>query len=430
MSKRDSSTVPIRRKSALSPAQIEEIRALIDQGLAQAEIAAKFGVSQQAVSKLVKRVAKPEVVQPKSKFPLTKHKATGQWCKRIKGKVYYFGADRVKALQRYKDDIEAIQTGRSPDRHRSDATIKRICNVFLTERENRRKSGEITRRTFDDYLGTCETIANYFGRDTFVADLSAVEFSEFRAKLAERLGPVALGCEIGRVRVVFNHAYDCEEIERPPRWGKSFRKPSKRILRLHRSQQPKKFYDAPAIQSIMEKASDEMQAMILLAVNTGCGNGDCAQLETGHIQDGWLVFPRPKTGVDRSAPLWPETIAAIESVIECRRPPNDDQFANRVFITKYRQPWDGKGRACPISAEFRKAAQAADCYVKGVGFYGLRHVCETIGGEVKDAVAINHIMGHVDESMGAVYREQISDERLDAVTTHVRQWLFGPRKAK
>jgi len=34
------------------------------------------------------------------KFPLTLHK-TAQFCKKIKGKMYYFGTDKHEALQRY-----------------------------------------------------------------------------------------------------------------------------------------------------------------------------------------------------------------------------------------------------------------------------------------------------------------------------------------
>ena len=34
---------------------------------------------------------------PSDKFPLTLHK-TGQYCKKIKGKLYYFGIDKKVAL--------------------------------------------------------------------------------------------------------------------------------------------------------------------------------------------------------------------------------------------------------------------------------------------------------------------------------------------
>jgi hypothetical protein len=38
-------------------------------------------------------------------------------------------------------------------------------------------------------------------------------------------------------------------------------------------------------------------------------------------------------------------------------------------------------------------------------------------------------MGHEVAHMSSVYRETISDERLKAVTDHVRAWLFSPVRA-
>ena len=63
---------------------------------------------------------------------------------------------------------------------------------------------------------------------------------------------------------------------------------------------------------------------------------------------------------------------------------------------------------------------------KGLGFYTLRHVFETFGGEAKDQVAVDAIMGHVDPSMGANCRHHISDDRLRAVVNVVHDWLFPP----
>ena len=67
---------------------------------------------------------------------------------------------------------------------------------------------------------------------------------------------------------------------------------------------------------------------------------------------------------------------------------------------------------------------------RGVGFYALRHGFETIGGESRDQVAVDHIMGHSPAAgdMSAVYRERISDERLQAVVDHVHKWLFGDKQ--
>jgi hypothetical protein len=47
-----------------------------------------------------------------------------------------------------------------------------------------------------------------------------------------------------------------------------------------------------------------------------------------------------------------------------------------------------------------------------------------VGDESGDQIATNAIMGHVDDSMADLYRERISDARLQAVVDHVRAWLF------
>ena len=104
-----------------------------------------------------------------------------------------------------------------------------------------------------------------------------------------------------------------------------------------------------------------------------------------------------------------------------------------VFITKYRQRWVRTGeKGNPIdsvSTEFTKLLRNLNLKRPGLSFYTLRHVCETIGGESRDQVAVNAIMGHVDNSMAGVYRERISDERLKAVTNTVREWLWAePRE--
>ena len=44
----------------------------------------------------------------------------------------------------------------------------------------------------------------------------------------------------------------------------------------------------------------------------------------------------------------------------------------------------------------------------------MRHTFETIGGDAKDQVAVDHIMGHARDDMASAYRERISDERFHA----------------
>ena len=63
----------------------------------------------------------------------------------------------------------------------------------------------------------------------------------------------------------------------------------------------------------------------------------------------------------------------------------------------------------------------------GLGFYALRHTFETIAGGCGDQVATSAIMGHIDNSMSANYREMIDDERLMKAVNYVHDWLFASK---
>jgi integrase len=155
-------------------------------------------------------------------------------------------------------------------------------------------------------------------------------------------------------------------------------------------------------------------------------------------------FPRPKTGIPRRVPLWPETVAALRETIAARPRAKAEAHAGRVFLTRCGAPWvkskvednqgpsgdraaTGAGVKCDDAPakETAKLLKALGLKRPGLGFYTLRHVMETVGGEAKDQVALDHLMGHARDDMASVYRKRISDDRLRAVTDHVRRWLFS-----
>lgn len=370
--------------------------------------------------------AKPK--KPHKDFPLFPH-ATGRWAKKVKGKLHYFGpwAEPEKALERWllqKDDLLA---GRKPRESGDGFGIRDLANHFLTSKQHQLDLGEITQRTFDDYKRSCENIVSTFGRSRLVTDLRADDFAALRTDLSKTRGASSLHNEIGRIRVVFNFAYQNYHISEPIRYGASFKRPSKRTLRLAKAAKGPQLFEANDIRNLITNAGIQLKCMILLGVNGGLGNADVGNLELRHcdLLDGWIRYPRPKTGIERRFPLWPETQQALKDAIANRSKPLTERDENIVFVTKYGERWHKDTKANPLSAEFRKHAKDVGVYRSGVGFYALRHTFETIGGESRDQVAVDYIMGHVNDDMASVYRERISDERLLAVVKVVREWLFG-----
>ncbi len=258
--------------------------------------------------------------------------------------------------------------------------------------------------------------------------MASDDFEKLRRSLAKNRGPVALGNQIQRIRVVFKYAYDAALIDKPIRYGPTFKRPSKRVLRKARNANGPRMFEADQIRSMIDAAGAQLRAMILVGINCGFGNNDCATLprKSVDLDGGWIAHPRPKTGVERRCPLWPETVTALRKAIDSRPQPKDKVDDGLVFITKYGKPWGKETADNPISKETAKLLKSLRIQRKGVNFYALRHTVETIGGDTKDQVAVDHIMGHARDDMASVYRERISDERLKAVTDYVRGWLFGP----
>ena len=191
--------------------------------------------------------------------------------------------------------------------------------------------------------------------------------------------------------------------------------------------------------------------MILLGINCGYGNADVGTIPIGAVdlQRGWVNYHRPKTEIERRCPLWPETVAAIREWLKGRPAPKDAAFATLLFLTRCGTPWhkgDGKlaigdvegieAKALnamtdnPVAKEMVKLLKTVGLHRPGLAFYALRHTFETIGGETRDQVAVDTIMGHDRGDMASVYREKISDERLKVVTDYVHDWLFPPKAEK
>lgn len=372
---------------------------------------------------------KPE----KPAFPLWLHSATGQWAKKIRGKVYYFGTDQDKALAKYTREREDLEAGRTPRAVKpNDVTLKDLCNHFITNAQSKRDAGEITARTYQDYYKTCELILEQLGKTLVVDQIRPNDLMQLRRWLSARRSTVSLGNDIGRIRVVFNYAFNSGLVDRPVRFG-DFRRPAKRVFRRQKASQEPKMFEPAEITTLIGAANQQFAAMILLGINCGLGNSDCAKLEFRHLdlEKGWLDFPRPKTGIKRRCPLWPETVAAIKSYLERRHDPKDPAHNRLVFITKYRGPWSVEtSTRNPISAEFRKLLDSTGLYRPRRTFYALRHTFQTIADEVGDYLGTKIVMGHVDDSISGTYRERFPDTKLLSITDHVHAWLFPPEDKK
>ena len=369
-------------------------------------------------------------VKPWPNFPLYAH-PSGQWAKKVRGKTYYFGTDAEAAHKLYqaqKDDLEAGRTPKPPDDYR--LTVKDMVNLCLTMKDSKLETGELQLRTYKEYKRCGRRLLRVLGRERLVEDLTPADFVKLRRDMTKTLkGLTSIKTDIRKMMVFFNFAYEDGYIDRPVRTGEAFKSPSAAALRRERAQKSERMFQAEQIRAMLAAAKPQMKAMILLGINCAFGNTDCAMLTKNKLdlEGGWVNFARPKTGVRRHCPLWPETVDALKVVL-AQKESKHPEYKDRVFIVDKRKPKanhidDGRR----ISKYFRMLLDSIGIPADSPNFYALRHTFVTIALQTRDREAIRTITGHGPTSgdMLNVYNEaEVADARLLAVSSHVRAWLF------
>lgn len=391
---------------------------------------------------------KPE--KPRPDFPLTPH-SNGSWCKRIRGKLHYFGRwdDPDAALVDYLDQKDDLYAGRVPRRSRDAIDLAYALDHFLSSKKADLLEGRITPRTFWELDRTCERIADFLGEGRLLTDILPEDLTSLRlelgkgwkkkesqnnghVKVKERLSPTTIKGELSRARMVFLHVNEYLA-PKPIAYRKALRSPSRWQLRQIVNERGPADFSAKQIKVLADSASLHLRAMIYLGINCGFGNGDCAKLRTSHVdlERGWHQFWRPKTQNPRRCPLWPETVTAIRESIAKRPVPKTAEAEGYVFLTREGNCWTKENGWNAISTEFRKLLKNHDYYREGVtGFYGLRRTFETVATDAGHQVAVDFIMGHCpdENDMPARYRQRVSDESLLKVSNFVRQWFLDGQK--
>jgi integrase len=305
-----------------------------------------------------------------------------------------------------------------------------MVNLCLTVKDSKLQSRELQLRTYKEYKRCGRRLLRVLGRERLVEDLTPTDFLKLRRDMMKTLKSLtSIKTDIRKMMVFFNFAYKEGYIDRPVRTGEGFKSPSASALRRERGQRDQRMFQADQIRTMLVNANPQIKAMILLGINCAFGNTDCVMLTKNKLdlEGGWVSFARPKTGVRRHCPLWPETTDALRVVL-AQKESKHPEYKNRVFIVDKRKPKanhidDGRR----ISKYFRMLLESIAIPADSPNFYALRHTFVTIALQKRDREAVRAITGHGPTSgdMLDTYNEaEVAESRLLAVSNHVHDWLF------
>ncbi len=116
--------------------------------------------------------------KPHKDFPLFPH-SSGQWAKKVRGRLIYFGPwrDPEGALDRWLEDKDDLLAGRTPQ-HDEGLTVRDLVNRFLTSKKRLVESRELHERTWEDYDAICKRVIEEFGRNHLVESLKPSDFEQ------------------------------------------------------------------------------------------------------------------------------------------------------------------------------------------------------------------------------------------------------------
>jgi integrase len=352
--------------------------------------------------------AKPK--KPKGS-PLYAH-GSGRWAKKVNGRTRYFGpwCDHDGALEEFKRQFPYLQLGIEPPL--DSPSLASVLNSFDDAKRRSLEIGELSQRSYDEYVSVMEQIAS-LGKSRPFASLTADDLGTLRALLAkgkkgQPLSPVTHKRLLTYARSVFFHAQ--EELGLVVRYKKPLRSPPKHKIRERRAAAGERMFSAEELRALLAKANPHMSAVVYLGINAGLGPADCIQLTPDRIKGEFLDYIRSKTGVRRRCHLWPETRKAVEAILD-----GEHVFNGRVWTRHI------------IAGQFKSLCEDCGIYRKGITTpYSLRRTFETVAkcADVNQSV-IDRIMGHERPDMSEIYNQRTFDKQLRKCTDFVHRWLNG-----
>ena len=357
------------------------------------------------------------------KFPLTLH-PSGQYCKKIRGHIYYFGSDRKEALQCYLDQATFLHGYNSnlQELTNGNMTIKQLSDMYLKYQHTKLQANNISVRHYNDQIGSLNRLMSFLGPKCRIKNISTLSLQNYKRNLQKHYGSVCrLNLNISIMKAMFHWAKKNDILKEIPNIDA--------ISRGKVIHQNRFTFDAAQIHRFIVYADVKMRAMIWLGLNCGFGCTDCAYLKWSDLDlvNGRVKLPRRKTGINRDLPLWPETIKALQKV---------PRKGGLVFYTNRGNPFmqaavntDAEGNEKYINlniitTKFSRLIKRTGINVpKGTGFYSLRRTAATIAARSGDPFAVQRLLGHADLTMATRYVQDVSAQ-TDRVIENSRIYLM------
>ena len=341
----------------------------------------------------------------------------GYWCKSYRGKKLNLGKGSRREAEHRLKVIQARDTLNQPEEVDTEGlTVEGLVTLFLESRKAERERGDIGRLTYRTTVKRSRFLAEQLGHRK-VDSLKGYDFTRLRNSMSPSLMPSTINEYISKIRQVFVWGSE-NELCKLPKFG-SLKRVSNSEIRKAKPTAGSRIFSHTDCLSLLEESKSNltMRCFILLGLNAAMDGSSIGLLESKNISGDWLRQMRPKTGVERIAFLWPETLDAIKQA--------ETHAGGAMFRTRFGNSWATGETGGSVGKMFSIIRNRAGCE-SVAGFHGLRRTLATVANQlpVKDST-IRKVMAHADRDMlHAAYVQGIDEAAIRKCCEGVRVWLF------
>jgi len=356
------------------------------------------------------------------KFPLTFH-PTGQYCKKIKRKMYYFGSDKKEALQRYLDQATYLHGCQENLQKPTEdhMTLKRLCDMYLQYQYSKLQANDLTASHHNEQIGSLNKLMDFLGQNIDINNISTLNLQDYKRRIQKsHVSVCRLNLHISIMKALFHWARENDILENIPNIDA--------VSRGKIIHQERFTFNSEQISQVLSMADVKIQAMIWLGLNCGFGCTDCSELKWTDLDlvNARVKLPRRKTGISRDLPLWPETVKSLEKIHRTGKLVFYTFRGNPYIQTLLKNDGNGNGKYTTlntITTKFSRLIKKSGLELpKGTGFYTLRRTAATIAARSGDPFAVQRLLGHADLQMATRYVQDVS-EQTDRVIENSRMYV-------
>ena len=115
---------------------------------------------------------------------------TGQYCKKINGRIHYFGTNKKQALERYLEQATYLHGGQDLVQTASNGnmTLKQLWDFYLRYQHSKVLADELTPRHHNDQTNSLSKLMSFLGQGRKIKSISTLDLQNYKRKLQSAYG--------------------------------------------------------------------------------------------------------------------------------------------------------------------------------------------------------------------------------------------------